>query len=47
MILDGRLVLTDRLQSQLGTLVSAVEIAGQNNLSSSHVVSETTLMGRG
>ena len=45
MILDGRLVLTDRLQSQLGTLVSAVEIAGQNNLSSSHVVAETTLAG--
>ena len=45
MILDGRLVLTDRLQNQLGTLVSAVEIAGQNNLSSSHVVAETTLMG--
>lgn len=44
-ILDGRLVLTDRLQSQLGTLVSAVEIAGQNNLSSSHVVAETTLAG--
>lgn len=45
MILDGRLVLTDRLQSQLGTLVNAVEIAGQNNLSSSHVVAETTLAG--
>ena len=44
-ILDGRLILTDRLQSQLGTLVSAVEIAGQNNLSSSHVVAETTLAG--
>ena len=44
-ILEGREVLTTRLKSHLGTLVSSVEIASQNNLSSSHVVAETTLAG--
>lgn len=44
-ILEGREILISRLQKQLGTLVSSVEIAGQNNLSSTHVVAETTLAG--
>lgn len=44
-ILEGREILMSRLKNQLGTLVSSVEIAGQNNLSSTHVVAETTLAG--
>lgn len=44
-IFEGREILISRLQKQLGTLVSSVEIAGQNNLSSTHVVAETTLAG--
>ena len=44
-ILEGREILTSRLKNQLGVLVNSVEIAGQNNLSSSHVVAETTLAG--
>lgn len=44
-ILDGRDVLVNRLQKLLGTLVHSVEIASQNNLSSSHVVAEATTAG--
>ena len=44
-VLDGRDVLVNRLQKLLGTLVHSVEIASQNNLSSSHVVAETTTAG--
>lgn len=42
---DNRQILTDKLEHQLGTLVSRVEIAIRNNLSSSNVVAETTLAG--
>ena len=41
----GRPGLTSLLEHQLGTLVSSVEIAIRNNLSSSNVVAETTLAG--
>ena len=41
----GRAGLTSQLEHQLGTLVSSVEIAIRNNLSSSNVVAETTLAG--
>ena len=41
----GRGGLTELLKLQLGTLVSSVEIAIRNNLSSSNVVAETTLAG--
>ena len=41
----GRTNLTNLLERQLGTLVSSVEIAIRNNLSSSNVVAETTLAG--
>ena len=41
----GRSGLTSLLEHQLGTLVSSVEIAIRNNLSSSNVVAETTLAG--
>ena len=44
-ILEGREVLVSRLKTQLGTLVHSAEIAAQNNLSSSHVVAETTMLG--
>ena len=44
-IFEGREILTSRLHRLLGTLVNSVEIAGQNNLSSSHVVAETTMAG--
>lgn len=44
-ILDGRDALVNRLQKLLGTLVHSVEIASQNNLSSSHVVAEATTAG--
>lgn len=44
-VLDGRDVLVNRLQKLLGTLVHSVEIASQNNLSSSHVVAEATTAG--
>lgn len=42
---EGREILTARLSQQLGMLVSSVEIAIRNNLSSSNVVAETTLAG--
>lgn len=44
-VLDGRDVLVNRMQKLLGTLVHSVEIASQNNLSSSHVVAEATTAG--
>ena len=44
-VFDGREILVSRLQKLLGTLVHSVEIAAQNNLSSSHVVAETTMIG--
>ena len=44
-LFEGREVLVSRVKSLLGTLVSSVAIAGQNNLSSSHVVAETTMTG--
>ena len=42
---EGREILTARLEHQLGTLVSSVEIAARNNLGSRSVVAETTLAG--
>lgn len=42
---DNREILTAKLNHQLGTLVSRVELAARNNLSSANVVAETTLTG--
>ena len=44
-VFEGRDILISRLQKLLGMLVHSVEIAAQNNLSSSHVVAETTMIG--
>lgn len=44
-MLEGRGILTNRLQRQLAHLASYLDLAGQNNLSSSHVEAETTAEG--